>query len=142
VSKERGDEKARVRNRTLPGKYTLGSWQSLPAPDAQKVLEEEVIATQRVMVVRCTYKAGSDFQPHVHRREQLTIVESGSLEFQINGGTIHVAQGQMISIFPGVLHGTRVAGEKPVRALNIFYACTDVPQALQAPTLAKLSRVI
>jgi quercetin dioxygenase-like cupin family protein len=142
VNKEAGSSKTRVRNRTYPGKYTIGSWQSLAASDAQKIIEEEVIATQRVMVVRCTYKPNSDFKPHVHRREQLTIVESGTLEFVINGSTLAVGPGQMISIFPGVLHGTRITGEKPVRALNIFYSCTNVPQALQAPTLAKLSRVI
>jgi quercetin dioxygenase-like cupin family protein len=140
VSKEVPTGKPRVRNRTYPGKYTIGSWQSLAASDAQKIIDEEVIATQRVMVVRCGYKPGSDFKPHVHRREQLTIVESGTLEFVINGNTVAVGPGQMISIFPGVLHGTRTTGEKPVRALNIFYSCTDVPAALLAPTLARLSR--
>ncbi len=141
MSDEARTGKTRVRNRTYPGKYTIGSWQSLAASDAQKIIEEEVIATQRVMVVRCAYKPGSDFKPHVHRREQLTIVENGTLEFVINGNTVAVGPGQMISVFPGVLHGTRTVGEKPVRALNIFYSCSGMPAALSAPTLAKLSRV-
>ena len=66
-----------MRNRTLPGKYMVGSWQSLDATNAQEVLEREIIATQRLMVVRCVYKSGSDFPRHVHQQEQITIVESG-----------------------------------------------------------------
>lgn len=136
------DAAPRLRTRTLPGKYTVGSWQNIKAPDPQQLIAEEVIATQRVMVVRCSYKQGTDIPPHVHRREQLTIVESGELEFLINGATVAVGPGQMISVFPGVLHGTRTAGEKPVRALNIFYAAGDLPGGESIPTLAKRARTL
>jgi len=142
VSQESRTAQPRSRTRTLPGKYTVGSWQSLTAPDPQQLIAEEVIATQRVMVVRCAYRPGTDIPPHVHRREQLTIVESGVLEFAINGGTVAVEPGRMISVFPGVLHGTRVAGDEPVRALNIFYAATASPGGGGAPTLARRSRAI
>jgi quercetin dioxygenase-like cupin family protein len=131
----------RMRNRTLPGKYTVGCWQTLTAPDPQAILQEEVIATQRVMVVRCVYKPDSEFPPHVHRREQLTIVEAGTLEFTVNGGAVQVGPGQMISVHPGVLHGTRVQGGQPVRTLNIFHA-SDEPHPGAMPTLATLSRLI
>jgi quercetin dioxygenase-like cupin family protein len=99
----------------------LGSWQSLAAPDAQRILEEEVIATQQLMVVRCLYRPGSNFAAHAHPQEQITIVESGTLEFLVNGDTIDVGPGQMISVFPGVLHASQAKGEAPVRALNIFH---------------------
>jgi quercetin dioxygenase-like cupin family protein len=118
------DKECSVRNRTLPGKYMLGSWQSLEATNAQEVLEKEVIATQRLMVVRCVYKEGADFPKHSHVQEQITIVESGHLEFTINGGTIEVGPGQMISIFPGVEHASRVMGHEPARALNLFHSPT------------------
>lgn len=111
-----------MRNRTLPGKYMVGSWRSLDASNAQQVLEREVIATQRLMVVRCLYKSGSDFPKHAHQQEQITIVESGHLEFTVDGERIEVGPGQMISVFAGVHHGSRVLGDEPVRALNLFHS--------------------
>jgi quercetin dioxygenase-like cupin family protein len=127
----------RVPNRTFPGKYMLGSWQNLTAPDAQKILEEEVIATQQLMVVRCVYRPGSAFSAHAHQQEQITIVESGSLAFSVNGDEISVGPGQMISVFPGVLHATRAVGATPVRALNIFHP----PVAEAVVTHARAARV-
>ena len=100
----------------------VGSWQSLEAANAQEILEKQIIATQRVMVVRCLYKEGSDFPRHVHAQEQITIVESGHLEFTVNGNTVEVGPGQMISVFAGVDHASRVIGSEPVRALNIFHS--------------------
>ena len=109
-----------MRNRTLPGKYMVGSWQSLDASNAQEILEREVIATQRLMVVRCLYKAGSDFPKHVHQQEQLTIVESGHLEVDVEDERIEIGPGQMVTVFAGVHHASRVLGDEPVRALNLF----------------------
>lgn len=109
-------------NRTLPGKYMVGSWQALDAANAQELLEREVISTHGLMVVRCRYRQGSDFPRHNHLQEQITIVESGHLEFTVSGEKIEVGPGQMISIFPGVQHASRVLGDEPVRALNLFHS--------------------
>jgi quercetin dioxygenase-like cupin family protein len=111
---------ARIGNRVLPGRYTLGSWSSLEAEDAQRELSQRVISTQRLIVIRCHYDAGKVFPEHSHLQEQITIVEEGTLEFVIDGRSIPVRQGEMISIWPRVPHETRVAGEGPARALNIF----------------------
>ncbi len=117
-----GVRRGSARNRTLPGKYMLGSWQNLAAADAQKVLKEEVITTQQLMVVRCRYGTGSSIAAHAHPQEQITIVESGTLQFNVSGESIEVGPGQMISIFPGVLHSSEAIGSESVRALNIFHA--------------------
>jgi quercetin dioxygenase-like cupin family protein len=112
---------SRIGNRTYPGRYTLGSWRDLEAQDAQNFLDQQVIATERVTVVRCVYRVGSDFPEHFHPQEQITIVEEGTLEFTIGGEMIEVQQGQMITINPQVRHATRVAtGKGRVVALNIF----------------------
>ena len=126
-----------MRNRTLPGKYMVGSWQSLAASDAQRIISEEVISTQRMMVVRCAYREGSDFEAHVHAKEQVTIVESGKLAFVINGSTVQVGEGEMISIFPGVLHATRVVGDQSARALNIFYSGSEVQNSARTGKQSK-----
>jgi quercetin dioxygenase-like cupin family protein len=117
-----GGKETGVRNRTVPGKYTLGSWRSLKASSAQEVLEKEVIATEHLMVVRCLYEAGSDFVEHVHDHEQITIVEEGQLEITLDGEPLRIAAGQMISIVANVPHASRVVGPQPARALNIFHS--------------------
>lgn len=110
-----------MRSRTVPGKYMVGSWQNLEATDAQEILEKQVIATQHLTVVRCLYKKGSDFPSHVHPQEQITIVESGKLEFIVDDEALEIGPGQMVSISRNVPHSSRVVGEQTARALNIFH---------------------
>ncbi len=112
---------ARIGKRTYPGRYTLGSWKDLEAQDAQSYLEQQVIATDRLTVVRCVYREGSNFPEHFHPQEQITIVEQGILEFTIAGETVEVGAGQMITIAPAIRHATRVKGAGSAVALNLFF---------------------
>lgn len=111
---------ARVGNRVKPGRYTLGSWSSLGAEDAQRVLSQKVISTQRLVVIRCRYEAGARFPQHSHLQEQITIVEEGRLEFVVDDESIVVSEGEMISLCPRVPHETRVASPEGALALNLF----------------------
>jgi len=111
---------ARVGNRVRPGRYTLGSWSSLEAEDAQRALSQRVISTQRLVVIRCHYKSGARFPQHSHLQEQITIVEDGQLEFVIEGKSIIVATGEMISVCARVPHETKVVSPDGAVALNIF----------------------
>ena len=113
---------ARVGNRHSPGRYTIGSWKRQEAGAAQHELEQEVISTGRLMVVRCTYAAGADFSYHFHPQEQITIVEDGELEFVIEDEKVTVKAGQMIAIPARVRHRTRVMGSAAAIALNLFMA--------------------
>lgn len=110
---------ARIGNRIAPGRYMLGCWRDQEARDAQLDLEQQVITTQRMTVIRCSYKAGGDFPAHAHPQEQITIVEEGALEFLIDGEPVLVRAGEMVVIAANVKHATRVP-EGPTRALNLF----------------------
>lgn len=112
---------ARIGNITAPGRYTIGAWKEQQAREAQLQLERQVIATDRIMVVRCSYPAGSDFCLHFHPQEQITIVEVGVIIFEIEGETLEVAAGKMIAIPANVRHRTRV-GREPAQALHLFVA--------------------
>jgi quercetin dioxygenase-like cupin family protein len=115
---------SRIGNRTHIGRYTLSSWKDLRELDpseARSFLEQQVIATNRVTVVRCVYQDSGDFPEHFHPQEQITIVEDGVLEFVIEGQTIRVGKGEMISVEPNVRHATRVGnGGGTATALNLF----------------------
>jgi quercetin dioxygenase-like cupin family protein len=113
---------ARIGNRTLPGRYTIGSWKDQEAKDTQHDLEQKVITMDRMTVIRCTYRAGSDFPSHFHPQEQVTIVEEGSIVFEFEGeDPVTVVAGEMIAIPAHVRHATRVPGGT-ARALNLFLA--------------------
>jgi quercetin dioxygenase-like cupin family protein len=115
---------SRIGNRTHIGRYTLSSWKDLRGvepSEAKRFLEQQVIATDRVTVVRCVYQDATDFPEHFHPQEQITIVEEGTLEFVIEGQTIRVGKGEMISVEPNVRHATRVGnGDGVATALNLF----------------------
>lgn len=98
----------------------MGSWSVLGAEDAQKALDKRVLSTQRLVVIRCEYEKDADFPVHSHLQEQITIVEEGQLEFVIEGKSLLVSKGEMISICPRVPHETRVAGPGRAVALNLF----------------------
>jgi quercetin dioxygenase-like cupin family protein len=117
---EKEKEMARVGNRIRPGRFTLGSWSTLKAEDAQDQLSQRVISTQRLVVTRCHYRPHARFPQHSHLQEQITIVESGRLEFVIDDRTIPVNQGEMISLCPRVPHETKVPGGEKAVALNLF----------------------
>jgi quercetin dioxygenase-like cupin family protein len=112
---------ARIGNRIHPGRYKVSSWKEIEPSNAIVYVEQRVMTTERVSIVRCVYRSGSDFPEHFHPQEQVTIIEEGSLELQIAGSTVTVGQGQMISIEPFVRHATKVAeGYERVIALNLF----------------------
>jgi quercetin dioxygenase-like cupin family protein len=115
---------SRIGNRTHIGRYTLSSWKDLRGlepNEARRFLEQQVISTDRLTVVRCVYQDAADFPEHFHPQEQITIVEDGTLEFVIEGQTIRVGKGEMISVEPNVRHATRVGnGGGTATALNLF----------------------
>ena len=99
-------------------RYSISSWQDLEAQDAQSYLEQQILTTQRLTVVRCVYRPGSDFPLHFHPQEQITIVEDGELRFRVEQDEVRVKNGEMIAILPQVRHSTRAEGG--ARALNLF----------------------
>lgn len=111
---------AQTENARHAGNYTLSAWQVLREEDVAKFLEQQVITTDRLTVVRCVYRPGYEVPAHFHPQEQITIVEEGTLSMVLDGKVIEVSAGQVISIPARVRHATRVAGKQTVRALNLF----------------------
>jgi quercetin dioxygenase-like cupin family protein len=57
---------------------------------------------------------------HSHPHEQVGYMVRGEAEFVIAGQTYHVRAGQMWRLPGGVTHKV-VAGDRPVRAIDVFY---------------------
>ena len=59
-------------------------------------------------------------EEHSHPHEQMGLMLEGEADFTIGGQHMHVTAGQMWRIPGGVLHKV-VAGDRPVRALDVFH---------------------
>lgn len=110
--------------------FQMSSWQVLQEEDMAKFLEQQVITTDRLTVVRCVYRPGYEVVAHWHPQEQITIVEEGVLSMVIDGQVIEVGAGQVISIPARVRHATLVRGGQRVRALNLFVRPDPHPSGL------------
>jgi quercetin dioxygenase-like cupin family protein len=63
-------------------------------------------------------------EPHSHPHEQMGVLVEGELEFTIGGQTRRLRPGAMWRIPGGVVHSA-VAGDAPVRAIDVFHPIRD-----------------
>lgn len=75
---------------------------------------------QQVMLSVVEFQPGAVVEEHSHPHEQLGLLLEGEMEFIIGGQSHTVRPGQMWRIPGGVPHKA-IAGNQPVRALDVFY---------------------
>ena len=68
--------------------------------------------------------AGGVVGEHSHANEQMGVVLEGEMDFTIGGETRRLRAGDVFRIPGGVPHSV-VAGDKPVKALDVFYPIRD-----------------
>ena len=74
---------------------------------------------ERMMVSLVEFQPHARVEPHSHVHEQMGLLLEGELEFTIAGQTRRLMPGQMWRIPGGVVHSA-MAGERPVRAIDVF----------------------
>lgn len=77
-------------------------------------------AGDQIMLSWVEFEPGAVVEPHSHPHEQMGMLVEGELTFTIDGIEHLVRPGQMWRIPGGVVHSA-VAGDKPVRALDVFH---------------------
>jgi quercetin dioxygenase-like cupin family protein len=77
-------------------------------------------AGENMMLSLVEFQPGAVVQPHSHPHEQMGLLLEGELTFTIDGQEHRVLPGQMWRIPGGVVHSA-VAGDQPVRALDVFH---------------------
>jgi quercetin dioxygenase-like cupin family protein len=75
---------------------------------------------QELMLSLVEMEPHSVVQPHSHPHEQVGLMLSGTAEFTIGDETRKIGPGEMWRIPGGVIHKV-VAGDEPVRALDVFH---------------------
>ena len=99
--------------------YTLSSWIKVDKENLDPNLTQQVFTSGNVMIVRYVYEPNLHFPEHSHPQEQVTIVEEGMLEYEIDGEKLKLGVGDILSIRPNVPHSTVVGADRSV-ALSIF----------------------
>ena len=77
-------------------------------------------AGERMMLSLVEFQPLAVVQPHSHPHEQMGMLLEGELTFTIGGETKTLQPGEMWRIPGGVIHSA-VAGDKPVKALDVFH---------------------
>jgi quercetin dioxygenase-like cupin family protein len=81
-------------------------------------------AGERAMLSLVEFEPRAVVEPHSHPHEQLGMLLEGELTFTIGGQTQTLHPGDMWRIPGGVEHSA-VAGDAPVKALDVFHPVRD-----------------
>ncbi len=93
---------------------------------AELTLDEDVpgarlwaVALERAMLTRFQVDPGARFEEHQHESEQITLVLSGTLVFEVGGRSIPVKAGEVIALPSNVPHAA-YALDEPVEAVDAW----------------------
>ncbi len=93
-------------------------WEDLPLERVKEGLSRRIITGERTMVSQILLKRGTVVPVHRHENEQVSVVLSGALRFEVDGREVIVRSGEVLHLPSNVPHGA-VALEDTVD-LDIF----------------------
>ncbi len=94
------------------------AWNALPTEEVLPGIARQVVHGARQSVVRYVYAPGAIFPIHAHPEEQVTVVVSGRIAFEIAGADYELGPGEVAVIPANVPHGARVVGDETVETFN------------------------
>ncbi len=101
-------------------KFVKSNWLETDQQQLDPKLTQRVFNTKNAIVVHYVYEPGLEFDHHSHPQEQITIIQSGQLLFDIEGEKVELNTGDICSIAPNVEHSTTVMGNSKVESISIF----------------------
>jgi quercetin dioxygenase-like cupin family protein len=82
----------------------LYNWSEIPEEKMNPLLSRQVIHTERMTIARLRISKGAVVPLHHHENEQISMVEKGSLRFELDGQEVIVPAGAALRIPPNVPH--------------------------------------
>lgn len=79
-------------------------WEDVPVEQMNPLLSRQVVVATNIMVARVLLQKGSVVPLHQHYHEQVAYIESGALQFTIEGKEITIRAGECLCIPPNVPH--------------------------------------
>ncbi len=102
-------------------------WDAVDATELFPGVIRQAVTTTTSTVVRYTYHPGCVFPVHQHPEEQVTIVHTGVIEFEVGGKPVTLRAGQVAVIPGGVPHGARVTSNETVITDNYIASANRTP---------------
>ncbi len=79
-------------------------WDRITTESLSPLFERQFVVGEHMMVARVLLKKGCIVPMHSHVNEQVTHIQSGALQFTINGEQLTVGPGEWLLIPPDVPH--------------------------------------
>ena len=102
-------------------------WDDIEAQEVFPGVVRQALTTETSTVVRYTYHPGCVFPVHQHPEEQVTIVHSGEIDFEVAGDSVTLRAGQIAVIPGGVPHGATVTASEVVVTDNYIASANRTP---------------
>jgi quercetin dioxygenase-like cupin family protein len=81
------------------------NWNGVAAVELSPGLARQMIHTERMTILRVSFRKGVATPPHQHVHEQVTMLASGAMRFDLAGETIVLRPGDLLPIPSNVPHG-------------------------------------
>jgi unsaturated pyranuronate lyase len=94
------------------------NWTTIPEEKMNPLLTRRVIHTGQMTVARLWLGKGSNVPEHRHVNQQVTMLQSGALEFEMAGERFVLKAGEVLVIPPDVPH--RVVALEESTATDLF----------------------
>jgi quercetin dioxygenase-like cupin family protein len=94
------------------------NWDAIPEEKLSDLVSRRVIHTDRMTVARLRLRKGAVVPMHHHENEQITMMESGALRFEVAGAEVVVRAGDVLRIPPHAPH--RVETLEDSMAMDLF----------------------
>lgn len=82
----------------------LYNWNAIPEEVMSPLVTRQVIHTELMTIARLRMKKGAIVPLHHHINEQVTMMQTGSLRFELNGQEVLVNGGDCLRIPPNAPH--------------------------------------
>lgn len=93
-------------------------WSEIATEEVLPGITRQVVNGQNQTMVRYVYQPGSVFPVHSHPQEQITVVVSGHIAFDLDGHRLVLGPGEVAVIPPNLPHGAEVVGTDVVETFN------------------------
>jgi quercetin dioxygenase-like cupin family protein len=80
------------------------NWSAVPEEEMSPLLSRQAIHTEHMTIARLRIKKGALVPLHQHANEQVSMIEEGSLRFELAGKEVIVRAGEVLRIPPHVPH--------------------------------------
>lgn len=79
-------------------------WDDVPVESMNPLFDRQFIVGEQIMIARILLKKGCLVPLHSHFNEQVSYIQSGALQFAIDGREVIVSSGEFLCIPPDVPH--------------------------------------